>query len=203
MTTPQPIRTVTARFLGGPTALLGFVKNNSRVSHNEDDQSLTNKIAAAINHVETVAGVALFERSYQAAFACFPADRIELGPRPISAVSEVSYLDADDVKHSLTLDTDYRIQNDETGYAVVLPIDAWPSDPAVHTTRHDAVKVNYTAGFGRTIEDIPPQALEAIVLLAGHWYENRETVLVGTISKELEFSVNSLVDTMNLDNWVH
>ncbi|WP_145502061.1 head-tail connector protein [Yersinia similis] len=33
----------------------------------------------------------------------------------------------------------------------------------------------------------------AILLLIGHWYTNREAVLVGTISKQLELTVESLL----------
>lgn len=33
----------------------------------------------------------------------------------------------------------------------------------------------------------------AICMLVGHWYENRSTVVVGSISKELEHSLTSII----------
>lgn len=33
----------------------------------------------------------------------------------------------------------------------------------------------------------------AVFMLVGHWYENRGTVLVGSISKELEHSLTSII----------
>jgi hypothetical protein len=32
-------------------------------------------------------------------------------------------------------------------------------------------------------------------MLVGHWYEKRSTVLVGSISKQLEFAVESLLSS--------
>jgi uncharacterized phage protein (predicted DNA packaging) len=36
----------------------------------------------------------------------------------------------------------------------------------------------------------------AVFLLVSHWYENRQVVAVGTISKELEFSLRSILIQM-------
>lgn len=33
----------------------------------------------------------------------------------------------------------------------------------------------------------------AIKLLVSHWYENRDSVLIGSISKKLEYSLNSIL----------
>lgn len=33
----------------------------------------------------------------------------------------------------------------------------------------------------------------AVKLLANHWYENREVVVIGSISKNLEYSLNSIL----------
>ena len=40
---------------------------------------------------------------------------------------------------------------------------------------------------------VPEKAKQAIKLLCGHWYENRESVLVGSISKQLEFTLTALL----------
>lgn len=40
---------------------------------------------------------------------------------------------------------------------------------------------------------VPKTAIQAMYLLIGHWYENREAVVTGTISKEIEFAVNALL----------
>ena len=52
----------------------------------------------------------------------------------------------------------------------------WP------TARHDtldAVTILFTAGHGTTQDSVPRSIKDAIRLLVGHRYENREAVLVG------------------------
>ena len=44
------------------------------------------------------------------------------------------------------------------------------------------------------IEDYSKELYKlAIKLLVSHWYENRDSVLVGSISKKLEYSLNSIL----------
>lgn len=50
------------------------------------------------------------------------------------------------------------------------------------------------AGTGTHYIDCPPpEAKQAILMLVGHWFENRETVVTGTISSELQMSYRCLV----------
>lgn len=46
------------------------------------------------------------------------------------------------------------------------------------------------AGVKNTKDDLYFLALKMLVL---HWYENRESVLVGSISKKLEFSLSNII----------
>nr|WP_156647154.1 head-tail connector protein [Lentibacillus sp. JNUCC-1] len=49
--------------------------------------------------------------------------------------------------------------------------------------------VNYKAGY----EKIPKSIEQAVLLLVSHFYENRETVIVGTSVVKIPFSVESLL----------
>jgi hypothetical protein len=42
---------------------------------------------------------------------------------------------------------------------------------------------------------VPTQIRHAILMLVAHWYDRRESVLTGSISKEVEFGVKSLLDS--------
>jgi hypothetical protein len=42
---------------------------------------------------------------------------------------------------------------------------------------------------------VPAAVRHACLMLVGFWYENRSTVLVGSISKQLEFAVESLLSS--------
>jgi uncharacterized phiE125 gp8 family phage protein len=55
--------------------------------------------------------------------------------------------------------------------------------------------VTWWAGYGASGTDVPAAIRHAMLMLVGFWYDNRSTVLVGSISKELEFAVSSLLDS--------
>lgn len=53
------------------------------------------------------------------------------------------------------------------------------------------IAVTYTAGYAAGQE--PADIRLAVIQLVGHWMENREGVVVGTITKEMEFGVRDLL----------
>ena len=67
--------------------------------------------------------------------------------------------------------------------------ESWPSFTPYPT---GAVRIQFTAGYN-DIANVPQMVKQAILLLVGHWYENREATLAGTISREIEFAVHALL----------
>jgi hypothetical protein len=41
---------------------------------------------------------------------------------------------------------------------------------------------------------VPADLLHAVKMLAGHWYENREPIIVGQAISNVPWSVNALLD---------
>ena len=76
-----------------------------------------------------------------------------------------------------------------------LPLSAstveWPATYAAS----DAVRITATAGYAN-IQAVPEVAKHAIRLLVGHWYENREAVVTGTISSDVGLTVEALLSTL-------
>ncbi|MDJ1632521.1 head-tail connector protein [Rhizobium rhizogenes] len=62
-----------------------------------------------------------------------------------------------------------------------------------HIERLLGFKIEETYG-GEGQDPIPPALVEAVCLLAAHWYENREATLVGVVGQELPFGVWSIVN---------
>lgn len=58
-----------------------------------------------------------------------------------------------------------------------------------------AVYVLLTAGW-ETPADVDENLKQAIRMLTAHWYENRETVVTGTISTALPFGVETLISPL-------
>jgi uncharacterized phiE125 gp8 family phage protein len=89
-------------------------------------------------------------------------------PRPRTiAILSVEYYDDSNVLQTLStanwacdLDCD------------VVELELWDF-PTVYQ-RPDAVRINFTAGYGNTVADFPPVLLHAVRLLVGQYYETRE-----------------------------
>jgi uncharacterized phiE125 gp8 family phage protein len=140
------------------------------------------------------------DKQYTVAFDDFVDLRIGL-PRPpvrlnataASATVTISYVDQGGTTQTLTWaqsgTQQFRLDRDHVP-SLVYPkyLENWPS------VRLDdnSVQVTYLAGYGGAA-NVPTPAKHAIKMLVGFWYANRESVLVGSISKELEFAVSALL----------
>lgn len=65
-----------------------------------------------------------------------------------------------------------------------------------HLWDDNSVSVTWWGGYGEDGGNVPRQAKTAILMLVAHWYESRSAVLAGSISKEIEFGVKSLLDSV-------
>jgi uncharacterized phiE125 gp8 family phage protein len=163
-----------------------------RVDFDDDDALITRMIKAAREYCEGWTGRSFVEKTLEHYLYSFPLENfIRLPHQPVTAISSVAYKDSDGVDHSMSEGTDYL--DDIEGGHVVLPYSgSWPS---VMLYPVNPIKINYAVG-----STVPETVKQAIHLLIGHWYENREAVMVGTITKEIEFSVHALL-SQHRDRW--
>jgi uncharacterized phiE125 gp8 family phage protein len=103
----------------------------------------------------------------------FPSgNSLRLWKPRVQAVSGLTYTDDDSTE--TTLSTTYYSTDviNEFRPAVVLNTDySWPT-----VTLHpvNPIKVTFTAGYGDEPEDVPAAIRQAMLILCGHLYENRE-----------------------------
>lgn len=174
----MPITRVTP--LDGDTILpLADAKAHLRVSHTSEDSLIASLRDAAIGHVERVSGVALASGDWRWTLRGFPA-RVDLPMRPVTALGDVKYYDADGVEQTYA---DARLVD-----GAVLP-----AANGVFPTAYGFASIEFTAGLASS--DEAPELTAAVKLLLGHFYANREAVVTGTIATELPLSVNALIDT--------
>lgn len=110
----------------------------------------------------------------------------------VLTVTARTYTDGDVVRLSnsggelptgLSANTDYYVR-DVSGNTFKL----------AETSGGTAIDVTANSGSGtHFVGVIPAKAKQAMKLLIGHWWENREAVLTGSISKDIEFAVESLL----------
>lgn len=72
----------------------------------------------------------------------------------------------------------------------------WPANalswPTMDATP-GAWRIRLEVGYGSEPSQVPAALRQAILLLVGHWYEQREGVVVGTIASDMPQSIESLV----------
>jgi len=104
--------------------------------------------------------------------------------QPVIDIVSVVYLDTG--RNAVTMPSNqYRLLLN--GSMAPSPDASWPSV----ASDSEAVKIRYQAGYAT----VPPAIKQAIMLLIGHWFTNRETVVVGTIVAQVPFAVEALLST--------
>lgn len=158
---------------GAPVVTLEEAKLHLRVEHDAEDSLIASYIAAATEHAEVYQLRSLMERTWRLSLSRFPSGgRIIRLPRPpLRSVTSIVYIAPDGSEQ--TLDAEHY--GHATDGRVFLATDAWPRT----ARQEDAVRITYVAGYGEG-GDAPQATRMAILLLAGHFYENRESVTVGT-----------------------
>lgn len=158
-----------------------------RIRSNAFDAEFTRIIAAARGFVETLANVVMIERVFDWRMDRFPCGKIVLPRAPLQSVTSITYRDGDDAVQTLD-SAEYRVVTDSVR-GFVESVDGWPST----YNRSAAVTVRFVAGFGDLPEDVPQTLRQAVLLAAAHMFENKQPLLIGSISKELEFTLTALI----------
>ena len=168
-------------------------KGHLRVDWSDEDAYLLTLIRSARAHAEQFLRRALLTQTWRLTLDGFPCTDVLPLPRPtLQAVSAFTYIDT--AGQQQTVDSAiYRVDADAFPGRIVLGYaQVWPFTQAVR----NAVSVTYTAGYGDDAAAVPDDIRAALLLLIGHWYANRESVVTGTIATELPQSARSLL-------WMH
>jgi uncharacterized phiE125 gp8 family phage protein len=170
-------------------------KAHLRVDASDDDTYIGTLITAAREWCEEYLDRTLVNTRWTMRLDSFPYE-IEL-PRPPIATSgtttavTLTYTLGDDSTATLST-ASYRVDRNSTpGVVRQLRAGTWPAN----LDDYNAVSVTWWGGYGASGSSVPAAVRHAILMLVGHWYENRSTVLVGSISKQLEFAVESLLSS--------
>lgn len=156
-------------------------------SYTAEDSLIQALIDAAYRHAEQRTRMAFQQRTETLVLDDFPAadTAIALPWTPVESVDALDYIDADGISQSLDA-TALRL--DGRGiYPTLAPQwgSAWPATIA----EPESVTLTATVGAVAT----PPDVRAALLLLVGHFYENREAVVIGTISSAVPMSVEMLL----------
>ncbi len=171
-----------------------------KVDTSDDDALIGTIISSAREYVENFTGYQLLSATYTQYLDKFPNKNtaIELLMNPVSAVTHVKYYDSDNTLqtwNTSNYDTDLKGKPAR----ITLANDA--TFPTVYD-RTNAVEIKFVAGYASTsATGFPKQLLNAMYLIIGHLYENRQDVIVGSIVSEMKKGADSILRQYRIFNF--
>lgn len=187
-------------------------KLHCRVDGSTEDAWFTNAVGAAIRMCEEIADRAFVTQRWKLALDAFPpagtctgccddpdrdglttAGAIVLPRARATSVVQIQYIDTAGSLQTLSSSVYQLDDMAEPGVVKPAPGQAWP---ATQAGRYNAVVVTYECGYGAA-SAVDPRAKQAVLFLTAHWYENRGAVLVGSISKEIEQTLQAALSQLS------
>ena len=161
-----------------------------------DDAYLDTLITAATYWVEEYTGRALINRTYKAFLDAWPVDTrgyqlttLELPKPPLVSVTHVKTYTDSDTASTFSSGSYFVDSNSVKGRIALRTSAAWPEV----TRTANGIEIQWIAGYGAAA-DVPQPIKQAILLLVGHWYANREAVKIGETVASIPMGVEALLD---------
>jgi uncharacterized phiE125 gp8 family phage protein len=171
---------------------LAEVRRQLRIEHEDDDLLLVRLINVATTYTDVMGalGHAMISQKWGQWVTSTPEQSVKLTLGPVISVDAVKYYDTDGNLQTDTL-SNYEIYGTKFSKTIG-PKEGfnWP----VAEDRSDAIRIEYTIGYGTSASDVPDTLRHAMMMLIGHWYEHRENELVGSISKNIPYGFDALID---------
>lgn len=151
-----------------------ILKDWLRVDGSDEDTLIGELAAGARAYFENATNRQLITATWQFKLDTFPngGGDLILTVSPLQSVTSITYVNTSDVvttwdAANYVVDTDSNVGRVRPAYNIDYPSDVRGYD--------QDVVVTFVAGYGDAASDCPDGALLAIKLLAGNWYENRES----------------------------
>lgn len=150
-------------------------KLHCRVDASTEDAIFTRLLGVARRQCEQISGYAFTTRSLVSKLDEWPCDDcLELLYPPLQSVTSIVYVTDEGGSHTFD-STNYVVDIHNTPGRIVLKANAsWPSETL---QVGGAITITFVAGFGAA-NVVPDQYKQAMLLLVGHLFENRESVVV-------------------------
>ncbi len=160
------------------------IDGDSNDESHPDDALILGFLAAAVDYAEEYTGLSLTERLLEMALDTFPRGAIVLKKPPVVEIVSFSNQEASEFGSEGEMDIgDNFILDDYQNPPQLLPVGSWPT----LTRSPNQIKILYRVGYRRELVDgdsdnptsesdakpLPKAIRQAILLLMGHFYENR------------------------------
>lgn len=151
------------------------------------DVVLESYLRAAIAAIEARTGKVLLTREFSWSLTTWrELSRQALPVAPVAAILEVKVIDRDGGEDVVPMSA-YRLEPDSQRPRIVSVASHLPKIPP-----QGQVEVRFSAGYGATWMELPPDLGQSVFLLASHYYENRSAMAAGEVP--MPFGVSLLID---------
>lgn len=179
---------------------LAEAKEHLRILHTDEDDYITALISAARDWCERYIDLAIPQQTVTLRLDAFPDDRsaIQLPFANLLSVTSVAYLDSDGDSQTVATSVYGENLTAKPAEIYLKANQVWPSDEA---QQDQAVTIVYEAGFAEVVsgvQDCPKAVKQAILLIIGHFYENREDAVMGVTITEIPMGAKACLDRYRL-----
>jgi uncharacterized phiE125 gp8 family phage protein len=161
------------------------LKTFLRVDHSDEDTLIEALRSAAIEYVQNYCNLQLGDLPAVMYLDNFEG-MFEVPIGPVASIISITYNPTASTTSTLPTNQYYAdLKRKPARISIVSP-------PSVYEYISNGVQVNMTLGYAEG--SIPDGLLHAVKLLVAHYYENRNIVVVGTISSEVPNLIHSLLN---------
>lgn len=157
------------------------------ITSHPDDDYIKELIATAVEWGEAFQNRSWITRAITVYLDGWPSVPFYLPMPPIESITSISYFAPDGTETAIDPST-YWLTPD--GALSLSEGKIWPSDTLRSTS---GVKIVYKAGYGDTADAVPKRCRQAVLLMVGHWYENRENVVVDATANQIPDAAQMLL----------
>lgn len=159
----------------------------------DQDDHIADLCAAAHRKIERELGYPILRQTRATHLSGFPRGPIWLGGGDSASILSISYRDTSNAVQTLDA-ADYSLDAvSRVAQVYPAPLKSWPST----TCTPGAVIVEWQAGW-TVPSEVPEDLIHAMKLLVGHWDQNREAVVVGAISAEVQIALDDLLSQFRI-----
>jgi uncharacterized phiE125 gp8 family phage protein len=188
---------------------LAELKGHLRITNTDDDADLSLKLFAATAWVRNELGRALITSTLDIHLKAWPRGFLYL-PFNVQSITHVKYTDSAGVLRTVE-PTTYKLVcaydplSDDTDMGAARLYlaygQSWPSDTL---DVGEPIVIRFVAGWANAAS-VPTPIRQAVLMLAAHWYRNRDAVVLGNtaavVSAEVALGVQRLIAPYEDRRW--
>lgn len=169
---------------------LGEVKEHLRVDGPDEEPLIVVLITTARLTIEHLAGLALVSQKWAVLLDAWPEKpAIELPVAPVASVDALRVYDEADQASVVDAAEYFADLASRPARLVRRGSQGWPTPGRIA----NGIEIELTAGFGPAPLDVPETLRWAVLMLVGHWFENRAAVEAETQLRHVPLAVQAVL----------